>query len=240
MSFTLKNISVELILKKHNMFQPTKNVKPLQKTFLSNTSVKHPSVISFLDETNHEKQCQFNFANLTTTENKKYRCYWCRHDIQHSPIGVPIKFVYNEKIKSYHSELNNIVYTIYESSIENPEKNEKKNVSFVKKNYYVVSDLCCSWNCAMALIHDERSNSKYRFSSMLLYQMYKQINGLHPDQNVVIKPAPHWKLLSVHGGPLTIDMFRSKFNKYEYIEHGTMNVNYKFISNLFESKLSFN
>jgi hypothetical protein len=240
--FTLKNITIDLVLKKYGIADLKKKLKPSQITNIP-LLVKKP-IISFLDSAKNEHQCFFNFVNVNAQSNR-YKCFWCRHDIKNGVIGVPVEYNFTEKIKSYHSELNNEIYVIYENVI-NEEKEKKyireedlKNTTFCKKNFYVISDICCSWNCAAALINDNRKNTIYESSKILLCKMYKELHNIPHDVDVDIKPAPHWKMINVHGGPLTIKQFRNKFNKFVHIPKGTMNIDFKFISHLCEEKMTF-
>ena len=65
----------------------------------------------------------------------------------------------------------------------------------------------------MAYITENKYNSLYNMSEMLLLKMYNDIN---PSTIPYIEDAPHWRKLQHYGGDLNIDQFRSSFNKIEY------------------------
>lgn len=236
--FSLKNISVDLIIKKYKLGDLSKNKTTVPRSTLTLLNQTVP-VISFLDLAKNDVKCNYVFLDTkhNALPNTKYRCYWCRHDIEHNPIGIPLKYVFNEKIKNYLSELNNEIYVIYESTLSNNSNNKK--IILNKNEYYLIDGVTCSWNCAMAFIKDNINNSKYEFSKNLLYKMYKKFHKLDASTNIKIKESPHWKLINVHGGHLTIDEFRNKFNRFEYVPFGTMNLDSKFVSELYEEKMTF-
>jgi hypothetical protein len=90
----------------------------------------------------------------------------------------------------------------------------------------------------MAYISDNKNNSIYDISEMLLLKMYHDI---YPTKVVSIDEAPHWRKLKESGGDLTIEEFRDSFNKIEYKNHGyiTNIPTFKSMGVLFEEKLKF-
>jgi hypothetical protein len=61
------------------------------------------------------------------------------------------------------------------------------------------------------------------------------------EKNVVINPAPHWRLLVDYGGNLTINQFRDNFSKTQYEYRGILRNQdiFKPIGTLFEEKINF-
>jgi hypothetical protein len=260
--FTLCNINTEKIDQKYgitiisNIFT---NEKPPDNTtkitelsdLNSNTSC---NIISFLDETKRIYQCTVSIIDFTTgkdTEFLKYSCYWCRHPFDSRPIGCPIKFISNKAVKKYYSEVSKDNYTIKEN-ITNYKKNmldTQKSFVFIplnnssqinidKKEFYSSDGIFCSFNCCKAFIKDNKHNVLYEHSEFLLSKLYFDMFGV---KNIVINPAPHWRLLIEYGGNLTINQFRDNFNKTKYDFHGTVKNQdiFKPVGSLFEEKINF-
>jgi hypothetical protein len=90
----------------------------------------------------------------------------------------------------------------------------------------------------MAYIEDNKHDSRYNLSEMLLLKMYHDI---YPKKVAVIDEAPHWRKLKQCGGELTIKQFRDSFNKIEYKKHGYISgiPNFRSLGVLFEENLKF-
>ena len=154
-------------------------------------------------------------TNKSLDTDFKYHCYWCKHAIEHSPIGIPIDFVYNTKLKKYHSKRNNENYVIHEQTIEDfIDKKKMKNVDLVHNSYYITEGIVCSWNCGISYINDNKHDKRFTHSLELFYDMYKKCNNIPKETVIYIKGSPHWKLLDIFGGNWSIEEYRSKFNKY--------------------------
>ena len=74
----------------------------------------------------------------------------------------------------------------------------------------------------------------------MLAEIYKNMFGYEH----IIETAPHWRLLDVYGGHLTIEKFRNSFNKVDYQCHGNnRNINpqkqisFKPIATLYEEHI---
>ncbi len=84
----------------------------------------------------------------------------------------------------------------------------------------------CSWECMMAYnidINDENISKR----SSLIYYMYK----LAYNKEIIIKPAPSWKILDNFGGPISIEQFRENLNQND--------VNYNYIKPPVISRISY-
>jgi hypothetical protein len=260
--FTLVNINTEKIDQKYgitiisNIFSNDKppdnttNITELSE-MKSNTNINS---ISFLDETKRIYQCSVSMIDFTTgkdTEFLKYSCYWCRHPFDTRSIGCPITYVSNKATKKYYSEVSKDNYTIKEN-ITNMKKNmldTKQSFVFIPLNnssvievneraFYSCDGNFCSFNCAKAFIKDNKHNSLYEHSEFLLSKLYFDMFG---EKNVVINPAPHWRLLVDYGGNLTINQFRDNFSKTQYEYRGILRNQdiFKPIGTLFEEKINF-
>lgn len=84
----------------------------------------------------------------------------------------------------------------------------------------------CSWECMMAYnidINDENISKR----TSLIYRMYKKTY----NKEIVIKPAPSWKILDVFGGPISIENYRENLT--------TNMVNYNYIKPPIISRISY-
>lgn len=75
----------------------------------------------------------------------------------------------------------------------------------------------CSWECMMAFnidINDENISKR----TSLIYQMYKKTY----NKDIIIKPAPSWKIIDTFGGIIGIEKYRENLNMntfdYNYIK----------------------
>ena len=87
----------------------------------------------------------------------------------------------------------------------------------------------------MAFINDNNSNMMYNNSKQLLYKMYHLCFPQAIVDNI-IRPAPHWRLLKIYGGHLTIEEFRENYHKIQYIENNFTN---KSVSWIFQEDITF-
>jgi hypothetical protein len=253
-TFTLKDVNTEKVDQRFGitLFSNINTTKtPYNTTKISELSVNKniPEIISFLDEAKKSHKCaisMIDFSNKTeiTELHVKYDCFWCRNKIPDNvlPIGCPIKFVPSQAIKTYFSEISKDTYTIKEQvtnlKIKEIENGLDERLKTISKNYYVTDGVFCSFNCCMSYIIDNKCNSMYALSEMLLLKMY---NDIYPSIVPCIEEAPHWRKLVQYGGDLTIEQYRSSFNKIEYKKHGYTNdvLRFKSIGFLFEEKLKF-
>jgi hypothetical protein len=79
----------------------------------------------------------------------------------------------------------------------------------------------------------------YNLSEMLLLKIYSEINP--SVKYPLIDEAPHWRQLKKFGGDMTIEEFRTSFNKIEYKQHGFITdfPTFKSIGVMFEENLKF-
>jgi hypothetical protein len=253
-AFTLKDINTEKVDQRFGItIIPCINTSktPYNTTKISDLSVNKniPEIISFLDEAKKSHKCvvsMIDFSNKTEINELcvKYNCFWCRNKIPDNvlPIGCPIKYVPSQAIKTYFSEISKDTYTIKEQvtnlKIKEIEKGLDERLKTISKNYYVTDGIFCSFNCCMSYITNNKYNSMYGLSEMLLLKMY---NDIYPSVVPCIEEAPNWRKLVQYGGDLTIDQFRTSFNKIEYKKHGYINdvLSFKSMGFLFEEKLKF-
>lgn len=248
--FTLKNINTEKVDQQFGISMVsninTVNTLPHNSTKISDLSLTRntPEIISFIDEAKKTHKCSISMVDLESskefqTTDNVYNCFWCRHKISSTvlAIGCPIKYVPSQILKTYYSEISRDNYTIKENiTVKKAETMLEKNNSLLAlhtRNYYLTDGIYCSFNCCMSFIQDNKHNSLYSMSEMLLLKMYHDI---YPTIVVSIDEAPHWRKLLEYGGDLTIEKFRESFNKIEHKPHGIM---FKSCGMLFEEKLKF-
>jgi hypothetical protein len=93
-------------------------------------------------------------------------------------------------------------------------------------DYYETDGIFCCLECTMAFIKDNKKNSLYVDSEILL----NRIAGRK------VEPAPHWRLLKSYGGHLDINEFRTLRN-VEYIQSGIHKPFFKSVAHTFEQKI---
>lgn len=173
-------------------------IKQDQEVSLENVTTKISSLnihdhFSFYDENRKKHNCDVSMVDFQGSKIRKYNCFWCRNPFDTSPIGCPVNYKADKNTKSFDTYT-----TTYSISQEIPNK----------KGVYITDGCFCSFNCCLAFIHDNKHNSMYNMSEILLSKMYRDIMGELPD----IIPAHNWRMLQEYGGSLTISEFRGKFN----------------------------
>ena len=162
-----------------------------------------------------------------------YSCFWCRHPFKTLPIGCPVDFIPTSARKKYVSCINNEEYTILENIIDS-QKTTDNLVSINDRNYYITDGIFCSFNCCQAYINDN-PKTMYKNSSSLLLKIYMYYLDILEEKyeidSIVITPAPSWRTLICYGGFLSIEEFRSSFNKIIYTLNGKTNA-YEYIKNI--------
>ena len=268
--FTLKDVIIDKLDDKYGIkiisnLNYNDNI-PNNTTKLIDINLDKPiEMISFLDESKKIYQCNISMIDFNTgkeLENIKYNCFWCHHLFSSYPIGCPIQYISNKATKKYHSEITKSMYTIKENITREKTKRieqtthipfifslfaEKKsdNKYDVEKNeFYFTDGIFCSFNCTKAFIKDNKHNSLYDYSEILLTKLFNYIMQLEntniDTKKIIIIPAPHWRLLQQYGGHLSINKFRENFNKVNFNFHGILNKDiFKPIGHLYEEKINF-
>jgi hypothetical protein len=224
---------------------------PHNSTKISDLSINKntPEVISFLDEAKKIHKCSISMIDFYTNNElndnyNTYDCFWCRNKIPKNiiAIGCPIKYVPSQAVKSYYSEISKDKYVIKENITTSKQTkigvSNDSRLDIIDRNYYITDGIFCSFNCCMAYITENKNNSLYSMSEMLLLKMY---NDIYPSAVPCIEDAPHWRKLKQCGGDLTIEEFRASFNNIEYKDHGIIFdiPRFKSLGILFEEKLKF-
>lgn len=255
-TFTLNNIDVIKIHLKFDIelsqqdINETDDVTSTTKlTDLSNEKGITSNTISFLDESKKLHVCNISMIDFYSKKDinlLRYHCFWCRHPFETHPIGCPIKYVSNKVVKKYYSNISKDVYTIKED-ITTHRKNvvssqttdtQETDINTTNNTYYETDGVFCSFNCCKAYITENKQNTMYNNSSILLNRLFNTIMG---TKTIDINPAPHWRLLKHYGGHLNIVQFRESFNKIDYDCHGTTNTLPLFfpIGTLYEERIKF-
>ena len=105
---------------------------------------------SFYDDSKHNHRCIISMIDYSTKEKlNRYNCYWDKNTFTTSPIGCPIKYIYNQVVKSYFSEISRDIYTIKENITKERELHIKNDKRFIvnTNDYYETDGIFCSWNC---------------------------------------------------------------------------------------------
>jgi hypothetical protein len=254
--FFLNDINTEDIDRRFGMtitsnINESSSQNPDNTTKISDLSTNKniPEIVSFLDEAKKLHNCTISMVDFYTKkqiseDSNQLDCFWCRNTIPNNiyPIGCPIKFVQSQVVKKYYSEISKDKYTIKEnitsSKIKEIKNKEDNRLNIIDKNYYMTDGIFCSFNCCMSYILENKTNSMYILSEMLLLKMY---NDIYPSKIPSIDKAPHWRKLKQYGGDLNIEEFRDSFNKIEYKNYGFISdiPKFKSLGVLFEEKLKF-
>lgn len=231
--FVLKDIDIEEISKKYG-FSYNQDICNINKiiprdncTKLDEIIINHDNEFSYLDETKNKRKFVITMIDYKTREKIiQSKCYWCKHTFETLPIGCPIKYVPHIIVKKYFSYITKDYYTIKEEisnskfheiyeMIKNQTEddgNNLTNIQLIKNDYYETDGIFCSFNCCIAWIKDNSYNNLYTNSIYLLHEMYNKCFGV----THIIQQAPHWRLLSDYGGNMSIQDYRSTFNKIIY------------------------
>lgn len=128
-------------------------------------------------------------------------CFWCRHDFDGDVVSCPVEYYLKQNSKLCTSEITKEKYIAYEDT---PFYADAPDAS---QPHYETDGVFCSYNCCLAFVEDNKENPLYSRSYDLVYHMYVTRQGSRGP----LYPAPHWRLLSVYGGTMSIDEFRSSF-----------------------------
>lgn len=123
--FILKNIDHSEICKKYSIniltnIDLTEEIQPEKTTKISELSDNNniPQIVSFLSESKSIIKCNvimYDISSKNIEEFKNVDCYWCRHPFNTRPIGCPIRYVSNQLVKTYYSEISKDKYIIKEN-----------------------------------------------------------------------------------------------------------------------------
>ena len=255
--FSLKGIDIEKIYKLYGItiISNINNIKenPKNTTKISELAFNKNTrdMISFLDESKQIHKCTVSFIDHKSgalhhgpggpgqnTYTLPYNCFWDRNPIPKNirGIGCPIKYIPNQAIKVYQSEITRSRYTIKENITNKQAKLKSKDsrLNITNRDSYITDGIYCSFNCVQAFIKANKHNSFYSNSETLLLKMYTDCTGNRVD---TISSAHHWRKLKQYGGNLGIDQFRETLNRIEHKEYGIIkNIP---IGWLFEERIKF-
>lgn len=131
-----------------------------------------------------------NQKSLPTMTN--IACWWCRYNFKTCPIGLPLKYISNNK--NYEDFLNT------------------NNIKYDNTDYFETEGIFCSFPCCKAYIVDNKFNSKYVNSVTLLSLLYYFLFNSFE----YIPLAPSWMLLEKQNGTMDIDTFKKSFGKSSF------------------------
>lgn len=156
--------------------------------------------ITVVDELKNTHNAKISTVAMHTS---RLNCFWDRHPIlTDKVVYCPVEKIQHPQIKIYNSYINNKSYKI-QDSVNLP----------VEYNHYYVDGVFCSIECCLAYIEENRTNPLYQYSEYYL----RDIFALN-DQ----KSAPHWRLLEVYGGNMSIEEFRKSFTNTIYTPDGVV------------------
>ena len=216
-TFILKNINYVEIIQKYSLYDNNKQDENEDEiTMIKDLTLSiNKKTYSFMDDSKQTHNCVVTMLtedkkDISTCANKK--CFWCKNNFTTNPIGCPIRYIPIEVYKKYHSCITNDNYNIIEKTHKSADI--LKDYSINDNNYYETDGIFCSFNCCYAFILDNKQNTIYKDSLMLLSKIYYDLFM----NNFNITPAAHWRNLKEFGGSLTLSEFRNSFNKINYID----------------------
>ena len=139
--------------------------------------------------------------------NTDIRCFGCHRNYTSHPLGVPIK--YYPSILLEHE---------YERELSRKERMllETTNVNkVIKREYFDVDSLVCSFNCIYTIIFDHWT-PLYTESMSLVPELYFCIFNEYPKQR--IEKALNWKLTINYGGQISNEEFEKSLQRYTSID----------------------
>lgn len=127
-------------------------------------------------------------------------CMWCREPFITCPLGIPVSFLASD---SQSRERKNIM-----------KKCKNMNIPIDSTfEFFETDGVYCSFPCIKSQILQEYSNPRYKNSLSLLSLLYMKLFDQHVH---TIPSAPSWKLLSRWGGHMTVEEWRSSFDRIVY------------------------
>lgn len=89
-------------------------------------------------------------------------------------------------------------------------------IRYISQRCYDTDGIFCSFNCCLSWIIDNAHNPLYKESHTLLLNIFREVNNNMLGTSLF--PAPHWRMLKVYEGTLSITEFRESFNNIEYVD----------------------
>ena len=210
--FTLPFTDSLANLYQENGIVPCKNVTDVEEII---------NTFSYTDESRKFHKCIV--SKIGDFNSQTYHCYWDRHPFKTQALGCPIKYIPKSSVRTYYSEMTKSNFSVKESACKNQSISSNGDIVSTENDYYETDGIFCSPNCLFSYIKDNKKNPLYIDSETLFYRLCSE----------KILPAPHWRMLSVYGGTLTIDKFRDGFSKMQYEDRGYCNP-YKSLGVAFE------
>lgn len=205
-NFTLSGVKPDEIDKQyafkhvHNSLTMSEKFIPHQSTRISDLQHFNQN-ITVVDELKNTHNAKISTVVPQVNRNANMHCFWDRHIIgEGRPIVYcPIEKRHSPQIKTYTSHINNKQYKIQDS------------IQPASVHEYYVDGVFCSVECCLAFIESKQHDAMYQRSEYYLREMYALGER---------RAAPHWRLLSVYGGNMSIEEFRNSFANTTYTPDG--------------------
>lgn len=200
--FTLTGVKPDEIDKqyefKSNALLISENFIPCQSTKISELH-SFNQTLTVVDELKNAHNARI--SSVFSGSIQRYCCFWDRHPLtDDTGIYCPIEKIHHPRIKNYISNINGKSYKIQDS------------MQPAAYQEYFVDGIFCSVECCLAYIDQQRHDPLYQNAEMHLRDIFS-LSGDH-------KAAPHWRLLSVYGGNLSIEEFRKSFTNTLFTPDG--------------------
>lgn len=198
---------------------------------------KSKKSIFFMDTHKHQNKMWLTMFDITMNgplpKKTSKMCWWDHHSFSTAPIGCPLKY-FSDQTSALDKERFH-------------EKFTSAGVEFDTIDFFQTEGYFCSFPCVKAYILTQRSNVKYKDSLTLLslmYTIFHRIPAKAPTEvkssvidQISFSVAPSWKILSDHGGHLTIEEYRASFGILEFQETVNTKRPYMFCSSQYISEM---
>jgi hypothetical protein len=253
-TFTLKGINPKQLEERYGLvlesnlgkISPPRFTTPIDGLSLNNSSDR---LFSYFDESKKTHRC---FCTMVNSSNEPLpcktstHCFWCRNQFSSIPIGVPLRYVHSQSVKSYYSEITKDTYKIRENISTQKRKDLELQIEQNKAKSHVSSDgdgigdgdgdgdgdgeqpnisidkkeyyITDGTFCSFNCAYAYILANEENAEYVLSKSLLTKMYENIFNTEFTIFPAPDWRLLQQYGGHLTIDEFREQFNKIEYID----------------------
>lgn len=202
-----------------NLTEESTSTTPLQQLGFTSmhglfSADSNEQTFSFLDESH-----KFVLTMQDSVKQQVLRgsvCFWCHHGFGTAPIGVPLTYRHPHLTRAFTSNNTRETYTL-KHQITRQTLAEIEPETAPSKCVYETEGVFCSFQCALAYVHEHSAHPRMLHAEFLLRKMRNDaFGGACADKP--LRPAPHWTLIDCYGGPLTIDAFRASTEHYRYAQ----------------------
>lgn len=209
----LANLNPEKILQRYGLWEPDDKYEIIDELYVEPTTDilqdKSKRNMHFYDSKKISKKMWIHlYDSVKDGPMPIYTdvpCMWCREQFITCPLGIPVKYVPRDSISREMREMRKKCKAL----------NIRVDDNF---EFFETDGIFCSFPCVKSQIREESSNPRYKNAFTNLTLLHYKLFG----ECKAIPFAPSYKLLKKWGGHLTIDQYRSSFDRVIYED--TINV----------------